>query len=190
MTGGGVTMSQHMIDSESSVGGVPSADPLSFSPEQGAGSASVPPEQVGTGTAADPTEHGMGPAAGAPGHGTGSAAEAPEHRTGSAAEAPERSTGSAAEAEPEVEVVDGLPVLAEVRTVERAAPATLPAVQVAAVAATGFVAGAATVALVKRRTTRKMVRSGRGGPRRPADLLPIAATRSFLVDVHVIAKPE
>ena len=93
-------------------------------------------------------------------------------------------------AEPEVEIVDGLPVLAEVRTVERVAPAALPAVQVAAVAATGFVAGAATVVLVKRRSARKMVRTGRGGPRRPADLLPIAATRSFLVDVHVIAKPE
>ena len=92
--------------------------------------------------------------------------------------------------DPEVEVVDGLPVLAEVRTVERAAPASLATVQVAAVAATGFVAGAATVALVKRRTSRKMARNGRNGSRRAADLLPIAATRSFLVDVHVIAKPE
>ncbi|MBV9803501.1 MAG: hypothetical protein JO130_09940, partial [Solirubrobacterales bacterium] len=90
----------------------------------------------------------------------------------------------------DVEVVDGLPVVAEVRTIERAAPASLPAVQVAAVAATGFVAGAATVALVKRRAARKMVRSARGGSRRPADLLPIAASRSFLVDVHVLAKPE
>jgi hypothetical protein len=92
--------------------------------------------------------------------------------------------------DPEVEVVDGLPVLAEVRTVERPAPASLPTVQVAAVAATGFVAGAATVALVRRRAARKVARSGRNGPRRPADLLSIAATRSFLVDVHVIAKPE
>ena len=90
----------------------------------------------------------------------------------------------------DVEVVDGLPVLAEVRTVERAAPASLPAVQVAAVAATGFVAGAATVALVKRRSARKLARSARSGPRRAVDLLPIAASRSFLVDVHVIAKPE
>ena len=57
-------------------------------------------------------------------------------------------------------------------------------------AATGFVAGAATVALVKRRAARKMARNGRNGSRRAADLLPIAATRSFLVDVHVIAKPE
>jgi hypothetical protein len=92
--------------------------------------------------------------------------------------------------EPDVEIVDGLPVLAEVRTVDRAAPAALPAVQVAAVAATGFVAGAATVALVKRRAARKMVRSSRGGSRRAVDLLPIAASRSFLVDVHVISKPE
>jgi hypothetical protein len=92
--------------------------------------------------------------------------------------------------DPEAEVVDGFPVLAEVRTIERAAPGSLPAVQVAAVAATGFVAGAATVALVKRRAARKIARSSRGGSRRAVDLLPIAATRSFLVDVHVIAKPE
>jgi hypothetical protein len=98
-------------------------------------------------------------------------------------------SGSGA-AEPDVEIVDGLPVVAEVRTIERAAPASLPAVQVAAVAATGFVAGAATVALVKRRAARKMVRNGRGGSRRAVDLLPIAASRSFLVDVHVLAKPE
>ena len=129
MTGPAVTMSRQMNESESQVGGVPSADPLLSESENG------------------------GPAA-----------------------------------EPEVEVVDGLPVLAEVRTVERAAPATLPAVQVAAVAATGFVAGAATVALVKRRAARKLARNGRGGPRRAVDLLPIAASRSFLVDVHVIGK--
>ena len=92
------------------------------------------------------------------------------------------------ETDPDVEIVDGLPVLAEVRTVERAAPAALPAVQVAAVAATGFVAGAATVALVKRRAARKVARNGRSGPRRAVDLLPIAASRSFLVDVHVIGK--
>jgi hypothetical protein len=127
MTGRAVTMSQHMNESESPVGGVPSVDPLSSAPEAGG-------------------------------------------------------------AEPEVEIVDGLPVLAEVRTVERAGPAALPAVQVAAVAATGFVAGAATVALVKRRAARKMVRNGRSGARRAVDLLPIAASRSFLVDVHVIGK--
>ena len=134
MTGPAVTMSRQMNESESEVGGVPSADPLLSESENG-------------GSAADP-----------------------------------------AGTEPEVEIVDGLPVLAEVRTVERAAPAALPAVQVAAVAATGFVAGAATVALVKRRAARKVARNGRGGPRRAVDLLPIAASRSFLVDVHVIGK--
>jgi hypothetical protein len=89
----------------------------------------------------------------------------------------------------EAEVVDGVPVLAEVRTLERAAPSSLPAVQAAAAAGAGFVAGAATIALVKRHAARKATRQGRGGSRRAADLLPIVATRSFLVDVHVIAKP-
>jgi hypothetical protein len=105
-------------------------------------------------------------------------------------EADAASGPAAAEPEPDVEIVDGLPVVAELRTIERASPASLPAVQVAAVAATGFVAGAATVALVRRRAARKMARSSRGGARRAADLLPIAASRSFLVDVHVLAKPE
>ena len=84
------------------------------------------------------------------------------------------------------EVVDGLPVLAEVRPIERVAPAALPAVQAAAAAATGFVAGAATLALVRRHSARKVARvTGRRG----AGALPIVGTRSFLVDVHLIAKP-
>jgi hypothetical protein len=92
----------------------------------------------------------------------------------------------AAGAEPEAEIVDGLPVLAEVRAIDRPSSASLPAVQAAAVAATGFVAGAATIALIKRRAARRTPRNGKTGSRRPADLLPIAASRSFLVDVHVI----
>ena len=62
-------------------------------------------------------------------------------------------------------------MLAEVRAVERAAPAQLPVIQAAAVAATGFVAGAATLALVKRRSARKLAR-GRGS-RRAVQMLPI-----------------
>ena len=85
------------------------------------------------------------------------------------------------------ETVDGLPVLAEVRTIERASPASLPAVQAAAAAATGFVAGAATIALVKRRAAKKVAR--RSVPRRAADMLPIVASRTFLVDVHLV-KPQ
>jgi type IV secretory pathway TraG/TraD family ATPase VirD4 len=62
----------------------------------------------------------------------------------------------------------------------------LPAVQAAAVAATGFVAGAATLALVKRHTARKLARTRQS--RRALDALPIIGSRSFLVDVHLIAR--
>ena len=83
--------------------------------------------------------------------------------------------------------VEGVPVLAEVRAIEPVAPATLPAVQAAAAAATGFVAGAATLALVRRHSARKLARA-RTRQRRGGEGLPIVASRSFLVDVHLIAK--
>lgn len=113
----------------------------------------------------------------------------PEAPTTEPAEPATEPTEPDAGLEPEVEVVDGFPVLAEVRAVERVSTASLPAVQAAAAAGAGFVAGAATVALIRRRAARKVARSARA-PRRAADLLPIVATRSFLVDVHVISKPE
>jgi hypothetical protein len=91
--------------------------------------------------------------------------------------------------EDEVETVDGLPVLVDVRPIERVSPVALPAVQAAAAAATGFVAGAATIALVKRHSARKLARAQRLAQRRPIDMLPIAGSRTFLVDVHMIAKP-
>jgi hypothetical protein len=86
------------------------------------------------------------------------------------------------------EVVDGLPVLAEVHTIEPSSPATLPAVQAAAAAATGFVAGAATVALLRRASSRRLARARASGQRN-VNGLPIVGSRSFLVDVHLIAKP-
>ncbi len=92
------------------------------------------------------------------------------------------------EGEVEEEYVDALPVLAEVRPIERA-PASLPAVQAAAAAATGFVAGAATIALVRRHSARKLARGQRAMPRRPLDMLPVVGSRTFLVDVHLLAKP-
>ncbi len=92
------------------------------------------------------------------------------------------------ELETDEETVDALPVLAEVRAIERA-PAMLPAVQAAAAAATGFVAGAATIALVRRRSARKLARAQRSVPRRAVEMLPIVSSRTFLVDVHVLAKP-
>jgi hypothetical protein len=87
------------------------------------------------------------------------------------------------------ETVEVLPVLAEVRPIEPARSA-LPTVQAAAAAATGFVAGAATVALVRRRGARKLARAQKNAPRRPIDMLPIVGSRTFLVDVHLLAKPE
>jgi hypothetical protein len=100
----------------------------------------------------------------------------------------EESPGFAAGSGGEEEIVDGLPVLADVRPIERVSPATLPAVQAAAAAATGFVAGAAMIALVRRHGTRRLARDRRNH-RRAVDLLPIVGSRTFLVDVHLIAKP-
>jgi hypothetical protein len=84
------------------------------------------------------------------------------------------------------EAVEGMPVLSELRTVVTPAPVVLPAVQAAAVAATGFVAGAATLALVKRHSARKLARTRQS--RRALEALPIVGSRSFLVDVHLIAR--
>lgn len=85
------------------------------------------------------------------------------------------------------EVIDGLPVLAETRMLEPAVAAALPAVQAAAAAATGFVAGAATLALLRRHSARRSARA-RVQRRTPVGL-PVVASRSFLVDVHLLAKP-
>src|SRR5579884_1443907 len=86
------------------------------------------------------------------------------------------------------ETVDAVPVLAEARPLPAPSYAALPAVQAAAVAATGFVAGAATLALVRRHSARKLARS-RSAPRRAVDILPIVGSRTFVVDIHLLAKP-
>jgi hypothetical protein len=85
--------------------------------------------------------------------------------------------------EDEGEVVDGLPVVAETRAVEPARP-LVPARQAAALAATGFVAGAATVAVVHRRRSRVTRRRGR----KSGALGEIVASNSFLVDVHLLRR--
>jgi hypothetical protein len=92
----------------------------------------------------------------------------------------------------EEETVEGLPVLAEVRPVERArsaSPAALPAVQAAAAAATGFVAGAATLAVMQRLVSRRLARVQPTAPRRQLQWLPVVESRTFIVDVHLIGKP-
>jgi hypothetical protein len=95
--------------------------------------------------------------------------------------------------EPE-ETVDGVPVLAaEVRALERAVPRrNLPAVQAAAVAATGFAVGAATVVAISRRSAaRKPAAARRRRHRDPGpEVMSVLGTRSFLLDVHLLGRPE
>jgi hypothetical protein len=86
----------------------------------------------------------------------------------------------------DVEVVDGLPVPAGPPPVlESVRIAQVPVVHAAALAATGFVAGAATVAVVHRRRgrvprrKRKKAKNGLGE---------IVASNSFLVDVHLLRR--
>ena len=89
------------------------------------------------------------------------------------------------------EEVDGLPVLADVRPIEpvaSVAPPALPSVQAAAVAATGFVAGAATVALAMRRNARKVGRL-QAAARGNADEGALPGVRTFLVHVHFLNRP-
>jgi hypothetical protein len=80
---------------------------------------------------------------------------------------------------------ENLPVVAEPRAIDRPVPVASPAVQVAAVAATGLVAGAATVVAVRRVRSHGLpsVRRSRRRSRSPID---IVASRSFLVDIHLL----
>jgi len=95
--------------------------------------------------------------------------------------------------EPE-ETVDGVPVLAaEVRALERAVPRrSLPAVQAAAVAATGFAVGAATVVAISRRSAARRGAPVRRRGKRDAgpEVMSVLGTRSFLLDVHLLGRGE
>ena len=73
-------------------------------------------------------------------------------------------------------------VAAEPRPVTPAKPAGQVVKQAAVVSATTFVAGAGLAALLKGRSNRKAMRRF-GRSRRN---LPVVATRSFLVDVHML----
>jgi len=96
----------------------------------------------------------------------------------------------------EPEVVDGLPVLADdglAGAPTPAVPAGVPAVvgvrQVAALAATGFAAGAATVALAhRRRAARVALGPARGRRQKRLALGEVVTSNSFLVDVHLLRR--
>jgi len=84
----------------------------------------------------------------------------------------------------DAEVVDGLPVVTAAGVLEERPTAVVSAVQATALAATGFVAGAATVAVVSRHRAKKALKkSRRSGP-----LGDIVSSRSFLVDVHLLRR--
>jgi hypothetical protein len=97
---------------------------------------------------------------------------------------------------PDSTAIEATPVNGEVRALdpvpEHSTALTLrtPAAQAAVVALTSFVAGAATLALVHRRRNRRAL--GRPGGRRRAlgrkrgEVISVAGTRSFLVDVHLL----
>lgn len=99
------------------------------------------------------------------------------------------------------EVVDAVPVLTgdpsltgepSLRSSEIVPRGAPPIVQTAAVAAGGFVAGAAVLGLVHRRQARRAAlaatrpRRGLAGARRAGELVEIVASRSLLVDLHVL----
>jgi hypothetical protein len=98
---------------------------------------------------------------------------------------PELSTG-------DTEEVDALVVLPEQEALVMAANprGMVPVAQAAAVAAGGFVAGAAVVGIVGRRRARpsRRVSSRRRGKEisRAGELLQIVGSRSLLVDVHLL----
>ncbi len=87
---------------------------------------------------------------------------------------------------------------------QRSVRGVVPAIQAAAVVATGFVAGAATAGLVRRRRERRALASvmprrrvalggrggtGRGSRRGGGELVQIVGSRSLLVDVHLLGTP-
>jgi hypothetical protein len=88
----------------------------------------------------------------------------------------------------DAEVVDGLPVVAEEPgAVEAVADARLPvpAVQAAALAATGFAVGVTTAAVVTHRARKRAMKRRR---RKVGTLGEIVSSNSFLVDVHLLRR--
>jgi hypothetical protein len=108
------------------------------------------------------------------------------HAVASVSEEPEEHENIEAEAVEVVEILDGLPVVAEhAGVLEPVRPALVPARQAAALAATGFVAGAATAAVVTRRRARNSPRRRR---HKKGSLGEIVSSNSFLVDVHLLRR--
>jgi hypothetical protein len=93
----------------------------------------------------------------------------------------------------DADVVYAQPVGGALPSDWRTGGAVLPAVQAAAVAAGGFVAGAAVIGLVHRRQRRSgaiaKARRGTGRGGRVGELVQVVGSRSFMVDVHLLGGP-
>jgi hypothetical protein len=79
--------------------------------------------------------------------------------------------------------VDALPVLAEPTAIDHQRSPAPVAMQAAVVAATSFAAGVATIAVVRSHPLRRL----RNGRRRRRDVGRVVASRTFLVDVHLLS---
>jgi hypothetical protein len=94
----------------------------------------------------------------------------------------------------EVEQGEVLPVVVQARELEPGPASRLGAAQAAAAAATGFVAGAATLALARRYGSRRVARLADefAAAREPRDFhgLPVTGTRTYLVHVHTLGRPS
>jgi hypothetical protein len=91
---------------------------------------------------------------------------------------------SALPLQPGEELVEGVPVLDEPDALEPRArsPLSPMVLQTATAAGVSMLAGATAVALVRRR------KAGRAARRRSRAVGPVLATRSFLIDVHMLGE--
>jgi len=82
------------------------------------------------------------------------------------------------------DVSDNLPVLAEARPIERRPEVSLPAAVAAATG--GFLLGIAAFLMVRVLRRPKPAALRLGGGRRRGKKVDVAASRSFLVDIHLL----
>ena len=95
----------------------------------------------------------------------------------------------------EVEVVDALPVVVEARPLEPVRQQSMALVAAStAVAATSFIAGVATAAVVGRQLSRRLGRPRSGGARAlptaraNGELFDVLSSQSYRVDVHLLGR--
>lgn len=102
----------------------------------------------------------------------------------------ELSAPEAGAAEPALEgELVGTPAVSEVRALTPSRQPPTPSVRTAAAAAGGFLAGAATLALLHRRDAKRLARAlARPTLEAGPPLFPSSGGRSYLVDVHVVTK--